>query len=362
MQREAGCAVSADIGQEAVLEHVRHCLDIGQRGGTYFDAFRLVGAVAFDVMQILAARGLVARNGFAHGDLARRLHGDRPIRHVLDHLPDDLVGLHEFQHADHGAAVHIAMIIRDHIELDLVIGGIGIILADVATQAARPPRRTDRPQPNRILFRKFTHTRKPLNQRGLRRGHFYIVFGALFQGVDALEHGLFELFREVAPHAADGVDAIVDAVARDGGQQVHDDFPIRPGVHQQRVEAHFMAGHTQPKQVRMHALQFPDQCANEGRTHGNLQPGDLLDRLDKASGMGMRANAADAFNQIHILDIGARLAGLFNAAVVVPQANARPYDALSLQHQLKTLRLFECRMLRTDGYFEPVLIRHCLAP
>jgi hypothetical protein len=44
--------------------------------------------------------------------------------------------------------------------------------------------------------------------------------------------------------------------------------------------------------------------------------------------MGMRAYAADTFDKIEVLDIGAFLAGLFNPAVVITEPDARLQDFL----------------------------------
>ena len=67
---------------------------------------------------------------------------------------------------------------------------------------------------------------------------------------------------DVAPDAAEGVDGVVDAVAGDHLQEVHDDLAVAPGVHEEGVEADLVAGHAEPEQVAVDALELGDEVAD----------------------------------------------------------------------------------------------------
>jgi hypothetical protein len=49
--------------------------------------------------------------------------------------------------------------------------------------------------------------------------------------------------------------------------------------------------------------------------------------------MRVGANAADPLNEVQVLDIGTVLAGLFNAAVVISEANCSSNDLLAFEDQ-----------------------------
>ena len=84
----------------------------------------------------------------------------------------------------------------------------------------------------------------------------------LLEDVHRLAHLGELLGGEVAAHAAEGVDAVVDAVAGEAGQDVHDQLAVAPRVHEQRVEADLVAGDAQPQEVAVDALELGDQRAD----------------------------------------------------------------------------------------------------
>jgi hypothetical protein len=62
--------------------------------------------------------------------------------------------------------------------------------------------------------------------------------------------------------------------------------------------------------------------------------------------MGMGTYAADALQQVNILDIRPALAGLLHAPVIVPEGNGRCRDLFAFEQQIKAFRLFQRGMLR----------------
>ena len=56
--------------------------------------------------------------------------------------------------------------------------------------------------------------------------------------------------------AADRAHGVVDAVAGEFFQQIHDEFALIPDVHEHAVVADDVAGNTEPQEVRVQALKL----------------------------------------------------------------------------------------------------------
>ena len=87
-----------------------------------------------------------------------------------------------------------------------------------------------------------------------------------------MEHALELLWRHIAAHAANRVDPVVDAVAGDLGEQVHDEFAVAPRIHQERVEPDFVPGDAEPQEVAVDALELGNQRADVLRAPGSSSP------------------------------------------------------------------------------------------
>mgnify|MGYP001163336779 CR=1 FL=1 len=72
-------------------------------------------------------------------------------------------------------------------------------------------------------------------------------------------------------------------------------------------------------------------------------------------GMRVRADAADALDDIQRLNIVAAFAGFLDAAVVVADLDDRALHLFAAQRDLKAARLLEGRMLRPDRYNDLVI-------
>ena len=163
-----------------------------------------------------------------------------------------------------------------------------------------------------------------------------------------LEDLLALLVGEVAPHAADGVDGVVDPVAADLFQDVHDEFAVAPDQHEHRVEADLVGGHAEPEQMAVQPLQFADQRAQIEPAPGHFQLHDFFDRLNERGGVRVRADAADALQEVKALVIVALLAGFFDPAVVVADVHPGADDFLAVDVEVKFGRFLEERMLGAD--------------
>ena len=111
----------------------------------------------------------------------------------------------------------------------------------------------------------------------------------------------------------------------------------------------------EPEQVAVQAFQLADDSADVVRPSGHFQPREVFKRLAKAERVRMRADAADALDDIQRLNIVAAFAGFLDAAVVVADLDDRALHLFAVQRNLKAARLLEGRMLRPDRYNDLVI-------
>jgi len=162
------------------------------------------------------------------------------------------------------------------------------------------------------------------------------------------------LRRDVELDAAQQVGRVVDAVAAEQLQQVHDRLPVAPGVHEQRVKAGLVGGHAQPQHMAVDALQLGHDQADDLRPLRRLDGGQLLHAQAVGHGVGVGADAADALQQVHVLHPVAALHALLDAAVDVAQPHGGVGHGLAVHGELKVARLLEGGVLRPDGDDEPL--------
>ena len=86
-------------------------------------------------MHVFSTGGLVAAHRLPFGNAPRRLHRDGAVGDLLDELAQDRVGLHQLSQADDGAAVDVAVVVDDDLELQVGVGEVGVIAAGVAVHA-----------------------------------------------------------------------------------------------------------------------------------------------------------------------------------------------------------------------------------
>ena len=98
-----------------------------------------------------------------------------------------------------------------------------------------------------------------------------------------------------------------------------------------------------------------DDTADVVRPSGHFQPRKVFKCLAKAQRVRVRANAADALDDIQRLNIVAAFAGFFEAAVVVTDLDDRALHLLAVQRNLEAARLLEGRMLRPDRYNDLII-------
>ena len=171
---------------------------------------------------------------------------------------------------------------------------------------------------------------------------------ARLEQVDGAADGVRVLVVHVELHAAQHVARVVDAVARQPLEDVHDDFAVAPRIHEERVEPALVRRDTQPQEVAVDSLELGDQHADGLRARRRLHAGQRLDAEGVGGGVDVRADPADPLEHVHRLRPVVLLDALFDAAVDVAEAGGGGGDDLAVDGDLEMTGLLQRGVLRPD--------------
>jgi hypothetical protein len=238
------------------------------------------------------------------------------------------------------------MRIGDDFERYFVIGRVGVFAPRVKVKSRRPPGGADDADPFNVFKRNVSDFGKARYKRGFFMRDFNVIFRALFKRIDRDQNLFFLIVGDIAPHAADHIDRVVDAVAGQLREKIHNDFAVAPGIHQKRVETYFMSGDAEPEQMAVDAFQLAYQRAYITSAGRNHKAGDFLYALNEAGRVRVRTDAAYPFQKINVLNVGSAFRRLFDAPVVVSKLQINIDQFFSVQRDRKTRRFLHGRMLR----------------
>src|SRR5829696_8002482 len=100
--------------------------------------------------------------------------------------------------------------------------------------------------------------------------------------------------------------------------------------------------------MTMDALQTGHELTDRLRAPRDFHLGKFFHTQAVGKRMRMRADAADPFEQIQVLDPVAAFGCLFNATVGISQAHPRGRHYFAIHGELEMAGLFQCRMLWSD--------------
>ncbi|MPM65346.1 hypothetical protein SDC9_112241 [bioreactor metagenome] len=100
--------------------------------------------------------------------------------------------------------------------------------------------------------------------------------------------------------------------------------------------------------MAVNALQLADQLTDGLGTGRRLNASQLLSSQRKSHGMHMRADAANTFHQVKVLNIIAVFSTFFHSAVHKAQTGSGVGDDLAVHGEFKMTGLFQRGMLRAD--------------
>ena len=200
-----------------------------------------------------------------------------------------------------------------------------------------------------VLLRQHAHALGTQGDGLVREGDLDDAVHGLHQRVAGLEQVALKIVVDVAAGAADGDHGVVDAVAGQALQQIHDELALIPDVHEHAVVADDVAGDAQPQEVGVQSLKLGGDHADIGAPLRDLHLVDLLHGQRVGKGVGVRADAAHTLHQHQRLDRVAFRGELFDAAVVVADEHLGVLDDLSVGVELGVNRLLQGGMVRSDG-------------
>ena len=251
---------------------------------------------------------------------------------------------------------HVSQDVPPFLDVDLegylVVEQVGLVPAGVGVDSARPSVGPHGAQPDCVSLRKVAHARRPLQDRLLGGSDSQVVLGPLCEDVQHLVELGEVVLVDVPPDTPDGGHRVVDPVAADHLQQVHDDLPVPPDVVEQGVEAYLVGGDPQPEEVAVDPLQLVHEGPEVLRPLGDLHAEDLLHVLGVARLVGVAADPADPLHDVEVLEVGPALHRLLDAPVVVPHPGLDVDDDLPVHLEHEVGGLLQRRVLRPYRYDE----------
>ena len=137
------------------------------------------------------------------------------------------------------------------------------------------------------------------------------------QLVAGFQHSPSQVIGYVAARAADGAHGIVDTVAGQLFEQIHDQLALIPDVHEHAVMTDDMAGNAQPQEVGVQTLQFRRDHTDVLTALRRLDAVEFLHAHRIGKRMGVGADSAHTLHQNQRLDRVALRGQFLDAAVIV---------------------------------------------
>ncbi len=312
-------------------------------------AVGVVGAVADDEVDDFAAGGFEAADGLAFGDAAGGADFDVAAWHFGEPVADGLAAVDGFLDADDDAAGDVAEVAGLDFPGGADVGGSGFGFADVPGDAAGADGGSGGAEFFGDVGFEDADAEAAVEDGLFFEDEFEVVFHAVLDGLHAFGDAGVPVFGDVVADAADDVVGVVDAVAGDFFDDVHALFAVAPGVVEEGVPADFVAGDAEPEDVAVDAVEFVDDGADVEAAFGDVEVEEFFDDLDVAGGVGLAADAADAFGEVDVLDVAAAFEGFFDAAVDVADADGDVGDDFTVECECEVFRFLEGRVLGAEG-------------
>ena len=346
------------VGHEAAAHHVREGLQVHEARASDAQSVGLGAAIGHDVAaQLPAGRfhrrvGLPRRHLEALGEelevVDQGLHrlvdagpgrrGDllvlHPVvaaGHALDDLADQPHRLADLVQAD-GVAVEGVAVGADHdVEVQLVVGQVGLVPAQVPGVAGGAQDGPGGPEGQGLVGGDDPDALQALPPDGLA-GHQGVVL--LQPGRDEVEQGQdasSPAVGQVGGHATGADVVVVHPQAGDRLEEAQDLLALAPAEehHRDRAEVHAVGG--QEEQVAGDAVHLGHQHPDPGGPDRDLDPEELLDGQRERQLVEQRRGVVHAGDVGGALQVGQGLARLLHAGVQVADDRLGPQDGLTLE-------------------------------
>ena len=318
----------------------------------------LRATVGHQVAAQLAARGLDGHVGLALGHLeplgeqlevvdqglhrlvyaAARRRGDllvlHPVvagRHEVDDLLDDVQALAHLLEADRVAVEGVTVGADDHVELELVVGHVGLVAPEVPVDAGGAQQGARGGEGDGLLGRDHTHALGALGEDRLAGEEDVVLVETGRDGLAQLEDVGLPAGREVGGGTARSDEVVVHPQARDLLEERQDQLPLAPPVdhHGDGAEVHAVGGHEE--QVAGDPVQLHQQHPDPDGAGRQLDAEQLLDRHAEHRLVRERGEVVHPGHVRAALDVHQVLTGALHPGVQVAHDRLGAQDGLAVE-------------------------------
>ena len=239
------------------------------------DTLILVGSVGDDLVAKLSARCLMSVHvlaGLDGRDTVAEI--DRACRHAVQCLADDLDALHVLKASDNDSREDVAGMEHGLVELKLVIAAVRRIDTYIYRHVRSARVRADGADADRILGGEDADTLGTERDGLVAQEELCQALLAVFDLVQHLESPVLLLDGNIPSGSAVGDHAVVDTVAGQVLEDIHDRFTVIPGMHEQAVMTDDVQRDAQPQIMGMQSLQLCGDDTHVLALLRNLNAGD----------------------------------------------------------------------------------------
>src|SRR5246127_3197898 len=336
------------VGDEMSTDHFVEGLKIDEGRGANADAIGLRGAIADDVVAEDTLGGLDGVIDLAGGRLEdfAYLAEDRSLGNSFDGLQADQAGLAHLFHANHVPVVSVAVGADGNFELILVVGRVGLSLAQVPLHAASAKKGTGGAESDAVGGTEHADVARAANPDTVAGQEIDIVLDAaleiLAEALDVLLESLVCLVLQTANAESVRGEARATILFED----FEDFFALAEAVEERGESADVQSMSAEPNQVAGNALQFRKDGANDPGAWRRFGIEEFFDSLAIAQAIADRRDIIHAIDIRSKLLISAVLGDFFDAAVEIANDALSAANAFSVEFQLYAQHAVGRGMLR----------------
>src|ERR1035437_2862743 len=361
------------IRDQGPLHHFRHGLQVAETGRAHVYAVRVGGTVADHVIPEFAARRFNPLVDFAFGyaealgnnlemvneGLHLGLHffavGEHDVGrvgfprargHSVHGLEDDAHALPHFFQAHKVPRVDIAFGARGNFEIELLVTGVGRVLAGVDLQSGGAEHGAGDSEVEHVLERNHADALGAANPDAVVGQQVFVLIDAAGEDVDEGLDALVPAARRFQGQPADAEVAGHHALAAELFEDLEDLLALAEAIEEHRHGADIEGVRAQPHQVAVEARELGEHDAHPLGLRRNFQFEQFLHRQAPAQVHGERRQVIHAVGQGDRLLIVLDLEFLFDAGMQKTDVRLAGNDVLAIQFQQHAQHAVGGRVLR----------------
>ena len=293
-------------------------------------------------------------------DEPRHLPDDRSLGKAIHGLTDDPQRLPELLEPAQVAVVRVAREADRHVELELAVRRVRLVLAAVLRHAGAAQRRTGQTDRDRLEARDHADALRPLEPDAVVRQQLLVLADLLLHESAELADLLVPAGRDVERKSADAHRVVGQPRAAVLLEEVEDQLALAERVeeHGHRADVHRVR--PEPEAMAGDPLQLGENRPDVMGAARHLELHQLLDRLAVAEVVGRRRDVVHPVGEQDDLRPVAALAQLLDPAVQVADHHVGADDPLAVQAQHDPQHAVRARVLRTHVDHQLVGVEHGL--